>query len=235
MNPAEQTMILVVEDDETVASSVVSALRDQRGMHVQRSANLAEAEESLWGSRPISAMILDLNLPDGSGLEFAQACRRRGSTIPILMLTARDAVADRVNGLQHGADDYLCKPFAMPELLARLDSLLRRATHGGARILRFGDIELDLLKRQVRRGPQDVTLSTRELDLLAFFMTAPEQVHEKSKILREVWSAEEAEDINLLQVYTNYLRNKLEQNGQPRVLHTVRGVGYVLSMQDHWT
>lgn len=235
MTTALRPMILVVEDDQALAGSVIDALRSQRDAQTQHAQSIAEAETLLWGKSPINTVILDLNLPDGSGLQFANACRQRGSTVPILMLTARDAVADRVSGLQHGADDYLCKPFAMDELLARVDALLRRTSRGGARVLRFGDIELDLLKRSVRRGAFDVTLSTRELDLLAFFMTAPEQVHEKSRILREVWGDEEAQDVNLLQVYANYLRNKLECHGEPRVLHTVRGVGYVLSMSDHWT
>lgn len=235
MDTVQHKMLLVVEDDMTLAESIVRALREHGGMQTRHAATIAEAQQSLWGTQSIDAILLDLNLPDGNGLQFASACRQRGCTLPILMLTARDAVADRVNGLQHGADDYLCKPFAMPELLARIEALLRRATRGGAQVLRFGDIELDLLKRRVRRGPHDVTLSARELDLLAFFMTAPEQVHKKSRILREVWGDDEAEDWNLLQVYTNYLRNKLERHGEPRVLHTVRGVGYVLSNHDHWT
>lgn len=227
-------MLLVVEDDPTIADSIVCALRDERDVIGIHSATLKEANRALWGKKPISGVILDLNLPDGNGLRFASQCRQRGCTLPILMLTARDGVEDRVSGLEHGADDYLCKPFAMPELLARVDVLMRRSQNGGSRVLRFNDIELDLLKRKVRRGGHEVQLSTRELDLLAYFMVYPEQVLEKSRILREVWGDEEGKDSNLLQVYTNYLRNKLEYHGGRRVLHTVRGVGYVMSRHDQW-
>lgn len=227
--------ILIVEDDDQMAEQVISALRERRSAETHHARSLDQADQVIRQAKPIDAIILDLNLPDGSGLHFARACRQRGSTIPILMLTANDAVEDRVNGLRHGADDYLCKPFAMEELVARFDALMRRAAGTGSRVLRFADIELDLLKRSVRRGSHEVSLSARELDLLAFFMHHPDQVHEKARILREVWGGEEDQDPNLLHVYTNYLRNKLERHGDPRILHTVRGVGYVLSVTDRWS
>jgi two-component system response regulator MprA len=223
--------VLIVEDDDVLVAAMRNDFR-QRHLELHHARTLAEARA--WLSRPhgFDALVLDLNLPDGNGVTLAETCRREGSTIPIIMVTARDGVEDRVNGLRHGADDYLCKPYAVEELFARLEALWRRARRGRHHTLRYADIELDLLKRRVCRGDCEVTLSTRELDLLAYFMTYPEQILEKGRILREVWGDGADEDTNLLQVYANYLRNKLEGGRFPRVIHTVRGVGYILTQRE---
>ncbi len=220
--------VLIVEDDERLVAAMQGDFR-QRHVELYHARTLAEAKVRLRRPRAFDALVLDLNLPDGNGVTLAEACRREGSTIPIIMVTARDGVEDRVNGLRHGADDYLCKPYAVEELFARLEALWRRARPGRRHILRYADIELDLVKRRVRRGDTEVTLSTRELDLLAYLMAHPEQVMEKGRILREVWGDGADEDANLLHVYANYLRNKLEGGRFPRVIHTVRGVGYILT------
>lgn len=222
--------LLLVEDDPRV----VSALRDgfeNRGVNLRHAGDLATAEKMLTEELPCDVIVLDLNLPDGNGLDFARSRRRLGCGIPIIMVTARDAIKDRVLGLREGADDYLCKPFAVEELLARVGALMRRTGSGREHVLRYGDIELDLMKRELRRGGISATLSMRELDLLSFLMSHAEEVLDKGRILREVWGDDAEHDENVLQVYTNYLRNKLEQGVAPRVIHTVRGVGYVLASQ----
>lgn len=221
--------VLIVEDDARVADAVRrSFLRHQ--ICVEHVGTLAEARMLLDGGHVFDAMTLDLNLPDGNGLELAQRCRSRGLDFPIIMVTARDAIEDRVAGLQRGADDYLCKPFAVEELYARLDAVLRRVRPNAEHVLRYGDLELNLMKRHVRRGEMTATLSLRELDLLAYYVAHAEQTIKKADILREVWGGEAEYDENVLQVYTNYLRNKTEQGIKPRMIHTIRGVGYLMAM-----
>jgi two-component system response regulator MprA len=222
--------VLVVEDDARVARTVQRSFI-QHQIAIEHVGTLAAARSLLDAGCEFDALVLDLTLPDGNGLDLAWRCRERGLDLPIIMVTARDAIEDRILGLQHGADDYLCKPFAVEELLARLSAVLRRVRPDAEHVLRYGDIEIDLMKRQVRRGELHATLSARELDLLAYFVAHPEQVLEKAQILREIWGGEAEHDENVLQVYTNYLRNKTEQGFKPRVIHTVRGIGYVLSME----
>ncbi len=220
--------ILLVEDDVELANSIKGDLDKQR-ISSRVVGKLEEARVLLNTVATFDAVVLDLNLPDGNGVDLARDCRKAGLTIPIIMVTGRDAVEDRVNGLRHGADDYVCKPFAVDELIARIEAVCRRNRRVQGHSLRYHDIEVDLLKRCLRRHDMEVALSTRELDLLVYFMSNPEQVLEKKRILRDVWGDGAEGDDNLLQVYTNYLRNKLENGRFSRVLHTVRSVGYILA------
>lgn len=230
MPTTRRLRVLVVEDDAQVAETVRRSFL-QHQIQVEHAATIERAGSLLSAGRPFDAMVLDLNLPDGNGLDLAEQCRGQGLTLPIIMVTARDTIEERIAGLKRGADDYLCKPFAVTELLARVHALLRRVRSDADHILRYGELELDLVKRQVRRGELQAVLSVRELDLLAYLVGRPEQVLKKSAILRDVWGDEGEQDENVLQVYTNYLRNKTEQGIKPRIIHTVRGVGYVLADQ----
>jgi two-component system response regulator MprA len=181
------------------------------------------------GERPPDAIVLDVLMPRVDGLELCRRMRSRGDRTPVLMLTARDAISDRVAGLDAGADDYLVKPFALDELLARVRALLRRSmpAAGGAP-LRFADIELDPVAHQVRRGERQVELTRTEFLLLELFLRHPRQVLTRSLIFENVWGYDFGPTSNSLEVYMGYLRRKTEAGGEPRLLHTVRGVGYVL-------
>ncbi len=220
--------VLLVEDDPTVVSAVAeqSAARQMRFHHAP---TLDHARSAITNGPRFDAIVLDLGLPDGDGMEFARQYRKSDSQTPIIMVTARGGVGDRIAGLQSGADDYLCKPFVVEELMARLEALFRRSVTRNDHVLRYRDVELDLVKRCVRRQDREVTLSAREVDLLAYFMCHSEEVLPKDRILREVWGDEAVHDSNVLHVYANYLRNKLEGGVYPRILHTVRGEGYILS------
>jgi two-component system response regulator MprA len=180
--------------------------------------------------RAPDAIILDLQLPDVDGLEVCRRIRRSGDATPILMLTARDAVNDRVEGLDVGADDYLVKPFDLAELLARLRALLRRYNVGDvdATVLRFEDLTLNPLTREVRRGERSVPLTKIEFDLLELFLQHPRQVLTRDQILDLVWGYNFDSGTNSLAVYIGYLRRKLEDDGKARLIQTVRGVGYAL-------
>ena len=174
-------------------------------------------------------MVLDLMMPQVDGLEVCRQLRSEGDRLPILVLTARDSVSDRVRGLDAGADDYLVKPFALDELLARLRALLRRSggsDHSG--VLRFADLELDPTSYEVRRGERPIELTRTEFLLLELFLTHPKQVLTRSVIFERVWGYDFGPGSNSLEVYVSYLRRKTEAEGEPRLLHTVRGVGYVL-------
>lgn len=223
--------VLLVEDDERVTTAVRAGFA-RHGIRLLAAPTLAAARRLLAQSARFDALVLDLNLPDGNGAELASEQRRAGSDVPIIMVTARDTIAERIAGLSRGADDYLCKPFAVEELIARLEAVLRRVRPRENHVLNYADVEVDLVRRQVRRGEVDLSLSARELDLLAYLMCHPEQVLEKGRILRDVWGDEGDQDANVLHVYANYLRNKLEQGRYPRLLHTVRGVGYVFSRDE---
>ncbi len=220
--------VLLVEDDPDVVNAVRDGFAEGR-VKLDHAPTIADGQRMLGQSTPYDALILDLTLPDGDGMQIADACRKAGSNIPIVMVTARDSLDDRIAGLGVGADDYLCKPFAVEELFARLDAVLRRANPRRQHVLKFADVELDLLRRQVRRGGKVKSLSTRELDLLAYLMCHPGEVLSQDQLLREVWGDEAEHDSNVLRVYANYLRNKL---GFPRILFTIRGAGYVLSQDD---
>jgi len=221
--------ILVVDDDPAVSGSLERALRLE-GYEVETAADGNGALHALALSSP-DALVLDLGLPDLDGLEVCRRLRSAGDDTPVLMLTARDAVHDRVQGLDAGADDYLVKPFALAELLARLRALLRRRSEGEGETLRFGDLELDLGSREVRRGNRSFTLTRIEFDLLELFLRHPRQVLTREVILERVWGYDFDSGTNSLAVYVGYLRRKTEAEAEPRYIHTVRAVGYVLREQ----
>ncbi len=177
--------------------------------------------------RPPDLVVLDIMLPGLDGLEVAQRLRTAGDNVPILMLTARDTVADRVKGLETGADDYLVKPFAPEELVARVKALLRRSQEEQHEVLRYADIELDTGTRIAHRGTREIELSPTEYELLLLFMKRPRQVLTREIILDRVWGMDFEGSSNVMEVYVGYLRAKLEAEGEPRLIHTVRGVGYV--------
>lgn len=218
--------VLVVDDDPAVSSSIARALRLQ-GYEVEAVADGNQAIGTLSISPP-DAVVLDLGLPDIDGLEVCRRMRAAGDDTPVLMLTARDAVDDRVQGLDAGADDYLVKPFALAELLARLRALMRRRTEGEGEVLRFADLSLDLATREARRGDRSFTLTRIEFDLLELFLRHPRQVLTREVILDRVWGYSFDSTTNSLAVYVGYLRRKTEEQGERRLIHTVRGVGYVL-------
>lgn len=220
--------LLLVEDDESVVAAVREGLSAARVL-LHHAPSIADGLRLLERQHHFDAIILDLTLPDGDGTLIADACRSAGSDIPIVMVTAKDSVNQRINGFGHGADDYLCKPFAVGELIARLDAVLRRTRPKQRHILKYADVELDLIQRQVRRNGFEKALSARELDLLAYLMCHPEEVLSQDRILKDVWGDEAEQDSNVLRVYANYLRNKLDH---PRIIHTIRGVGYILSQRD---
>ncbi|MCP3800267.1 response regulator transcription factor [Allokutzneria sp. A3M-2-11 16] len=224
--------ILVVDDDRAVRDSLRRSLQFN-GYQVEMASDGVQALEQLGASRP-DAMVLDVMMPRLDGLEVCRRLRSTGDDLPILVLTARDAVSDRVAGLDAGADDYLPKPFALEELLARLRALLRRTGPGQddagaiAASLRFADLELDPGTRDVRRGERPISLTRTEFSLLELFLAHPRQVLTRGRILEEVWGYDFPTSGNALEVYVGYLRRKTEASGEPRLLHTVRGVGYVL-------
>jgi two-component system response regulator MprA len=222
--------ILVVDDEPAVRDSLDRALRLE-GYQVDLAADGAEALSSLTDERP-DAVVLDLMMPRVDGLEVCRRMRAAGDRTPVLVLTARDAVSDRVKGLDAGADDYLVKPFVLDELLARLRALLRRSGVGApGQVLRFSDLTLDPVAHQVKRGGREIELTRTEFLLLELFMLHPRQVLTRSVIFERVWGYDFGPDSNSLEVYVSYLRRKLEAAGEPRLLHTVRGVGYVLREQ----
>jgi two-component system response regulator MprA len=219
--------ILVVDDEPAVREAVDRALRLE-GYDTELAADGREALDALADRAP-DALVLDLLMPHVDGLEVCRRLRAAGDRTPVLVLTARDAVPDRVRGLDAGADDYLVKPFALEELLARLRALLRRgAVAERGELLRFHDVELDPLGHTVRRGRRPVELTRTEFLLLELFIRHPRQVLTRSQIFERVWGYDFGPASNSLEVYVGYLRRKLESGGECRLLQTVRGVGYVL-------
>jgi two-component system response regulator MprA len=219
--------ILVVDDERAVRDSLRRALELQ-GYQVDLAADGAEALAQLESNGQPDAVVLDILMPGMDGLEVCRRIREQGSEVPVLMLTARDAVGDRVAGLDAGADDYLVKPFALEELLARIRALLRRTTPTADGVLRFADIELDPGTREVRREGERIDLTRTEFNLLELFMLNPRQVLTRSIIFERVWGYDFGFASNSLDVYIGYLRRKTEGSGRPRLIHTVRGVGYAL-------
>jgi two-component system response regulator MprA len=218
--------ILVVDDERAVRDSLKRAL-ELEGYAVGLAADGGEALEKVE-SEPPDAVILDVLMPGTDGLEVSRMLRSSGNRVPVLMLTARAEVGDRVAGLDAGADDYLTKPFALEELLARLRALLRRTADGSGEALRFADLELDPGTREVRRGGEPIELTRTEFSLLELFMLNPRQVLTRSVIFERVWGYDFGYGSNSLDVYIGYLRRKTEAGGKPRLIHTVRGVGYAL-------
>ncbi len=219
--------VLIVEDDPAVRQSLERSLEFE-GYTVVTAADGLEALTAAREQRP-DAVILDLGLPKLDGLSVCRKLRGAGNSVPILVLTAREATTDRVTGLDAGADDYLPKPFALEELLARLRALLRRTVPGDAdTVLAVEDLQLDTLTREVTRAGQALTLTRTEYELLQLLMLHPRQVLTRMQILQEVWGYDFDPGSNTLEVYIGYLRRKTEEGGRPRLLHTVRGVGYVV-------
>jgi two-component system response regulator MprA len=223
------TRVLIVDDEPAVLAALDRALRLD-GYEIELAADGREALDRLADTRQ-DAIVLDVGMPGIDGLEVCRRLRDAGDRTPVLMLTARDAVDDRVAGLDAGADDYLVKPFALKELKARLRALLRRADPGAAddgSALRFADLSLDRSAWEARRGSRVLELSRTEFQLLALFLEHPRQVLTRSQIFERVWGYDFGSSSNSLGVYMGYLRRKTEEGGEPRLLHTVRGVGYVL-------
>ena len=221
--------ILVVDDERAVRESLRRAL-ELEGYEIELAEDGRQALSQLQddgGAQP-DAVILDVLMPGVDGLEVCRRLRGGGNRVPVLMLTARDEVQNRVAGLDAGADDYVTKPFALEELLARLRALLRRTSSGSGEVLRFADLELDPGTREVRRGGDLVELTRTEFSLLELFLMNPRQVLTRSVIFERVWGYDFGPDSNSLDVYVGYLRRKLEAEGGARVIQTVRGVGYVL-------
>ncbi|MGO3328015.1 response regulator transcription factor [Gordonia sp. (in: high G+C Gram-positive bacteria)] len=221
--------ILVVDDDRAVRESLRRSLTFN-GYTVDTAGDGLEALEKVIADRP-DLLVLDVMMPRLDGLEVCRRLRSAGDDLPILVLTARDSVSERVSGLDAGADDYLPKPFALEELLARLRSLLRRTAREeeeGSEAVSFSDLTLDPVTREVTRGERQISLTRTEFALMEMLMANPKRVLTRSRILEEVWGYDFPTSGNALEVYIGYLRRKTEAEDEPRLIHTVRGVGYVL-------
>ena len=219
---------MVVDDEPAVRSSIERALKLE-GYEVTTAPDGREALRALAVAPP-DAVILDVLMPEVDGLEVCRRMRSAEDRTPVLMLTARDAIPDRVDGLDAGADDYLVKPFALEELLARLRALMRRAgpSGGDSSVLRFEDLTLDPATREIKRGDRGIELTKTEFSLLELFLNHPRQVLTRTQIFEAVWDYDFGPSSNALEVYVGYLRRKTESAGEPRLIHTVRGVGYAL-------
>jgi len=223
--------ILVVDDDRAVRDSLRRSLAFN-GYQVELATDGQQALDAIAGGDRPDALVLDVMMPRLDGLEVCRRLRSAGDDLPVLVLTAREAVSDRVAGLDAGADDYLAKPFALEELLARLRALLRRTSpedrDENPAPLTFADLSLDPVTREVRRGDRPITLTRTEFALLELLIANPRRVLTRSRILEEVWGYDFPTTGNALEVYIGYLRRKTEAEGEPRLIHTVRGIGYVL-------
>ncbi len=229
MTAPARPRVLVVDDDKAVRESLRRSL-EFNGYDVALAADGAEALAGIGTTHP-DVVVMDVMMPRLDGLEATRAMRAAGHDLPILVLTARDAVGDRVEGLDAGADDYLTKPFALAELLARLRALLRRIVPEGDEadeVLGYADLSMDIATREVRRGDRLIELTRTEFTLLEMFLRRPRRVLERAFILEEVWGYDFPTTANSLEVYVGYLRRKTEAEHEPRLIHTVRGVGYVL-------
>jgi two-component system response regulator MprA len=219
--------VLVVDDEPAVRDALERALRSS-GYGVATAADGLEGLDRLAGESP-DLVVLDILMPRLDGLETCRRLRAAGDRTPVLMLTARDAVGDRVEGLDAGADDYLVKPFALDELLARIRALLRRsAPNADERPLSFADLVLDPVTLEVRRSDRQIELTRTEYQLLELFLLNPRRVLTREVIFDRVWGYDFGPTSNALEVYVGYLRRKTEAGGEPRLIHTVRGVGYVM-------
>ncbi|MCB5166211.1 response regulator transcription factor [Streptomyces bambusae] len=230
----DQQRILIVDDEPAVREALRRSLAFE-GYTAETAVDGLDALDKAAAHTP-DLIVLDIQMPRMDGLTAARRLRAGGSQTPILMLTARDTVGDRVTGLDAGADDYLVKPFELDELFARIRALLRRSRYaapaaaGAAQedVLAFGDLRMDLATREVTRGGRPVELTRTEFTLLEMFLAHPRQVLTREQILKTVWGFDFEPSSNSLDVYVMYLRRKTESNGEPRLVHTVRGVGYVL-------
>ena len=218
--------ILIVEDDLKLARLVASEL----GFEGYRVTAAHSGLEGLTAARETQPdlLILDWMLPGLPGIEICRRLRATGNLVPVIMLTAKDEVSDRVAGLDAGADDYLTKPFSLEELLARVRANLRRAYPEAPDLLQFENLTMDCQSREVHRGGQRIELTAKEFDLLEYFMRHPRQVMTRDQLIEKVWGYDFLGDSNIIEVYVRYLRVKLEAHDEKRLVHTVRGVGYVL-------
>ncbi|MBI1246640.1 response regulator [bacterium] len=219
------SLILVVEDEPRLLGSIVRTL-EESGYATLAADSLTRASQQL--SDEVDMMILDVMLPDGSGIEWLSGIREKNNTTPVLVLTARDTIEDRVTGLDAGADDYLVKPFAWDELLARIRVILRRGPSQDATQLSFGEISVDLINRQAQRQGIDLNLQNRQLEILIYLMKHGNEIVTREMIARDVWKEPTTTWTNVIQVHINHLRKELEAEGRTPILHTVRGQGYVL-------
>ena len=222
----DPTRLLVIEDDRAVRQALERALSFD-GYEVSSANDGSEGLAKVLDEQP-DAIVLDVMMPHVDGLEVCRRLRARGDTTPILVLTARDTVGDRVAGLDAGADDYLVKPFALDELLARIRALLRRSAGSTTDVYRVADLEANVATREVTRGGEPVTLTKTEFDLLALLMENAGRVLNRAVIYERIWGFDFETSSNSLDVYVGYLRRKTEPEGSPRLIHTVRGVGYVI-------
>ncbi|MFD7710419.1 response regulator transcription factor [Streptomyces sp. NPDC059785] len=237
MSPAEgdrETQRILIVDDEPAVREALQRSLAFEGYDTEVAVDGADALEKATAYQP-DLVVLDIQMPRMDGLTAARRMRGAGTTTPILMLTARDTVGDRVTGLDAGADDYLVKPFELDELFARIRALLRRSSYAATAVgapeddaLTFGDLRMDLATREVTRGERQVELTRTEFTLLEMFLAHPRQVLTREQILKAVWGFDFEPSSNSLDVYVMYLRRKTEAGGEPRLVHTVRGVGYVL-------
>ncbi|MGC8793192.1 MAG: response regulator transcription factor [Bryobacteraceae bacterium] len=218
--------ILLIEDERKIADFIRRGLTLE-GYQVQVAYDGESGLDAAVEQKP-DLIILDIMLPAIDGIDVCRALRDAGFDMPILMLTARDAVRDRVAGLDAGADDYLVKHFAFDELLARIRALLRRRAAAEEEVLQFADLTLRPATREVTRGGRPIDLTAREFDILETFMRHPRQVLTREQLYERIWGYDFSGESNIIEVYIRYLRAKLEANGEPRLIHTVRGVGYVL-------
>ena len=217
--------ILVVDDDPEIVSFVKRGLAYE-GYNVDTAADGFEALAKARESEP-DLVVLDVMMPEIDGIEVSKRLRE-GSGVPILMLTAKGTISDKVAGFESGADDYLVKPFAFDELLARVRALLRRRQPGEGELLRFSDLSLNTMTRETKRSNEAIELTAQEFDLLELFLRHPRQVLKRDLIYERVWGYNFEGESNVIEVYVRYLRSKLEAGGKPRLIHTIRGVGYVL-------
>ncbi|MDG0874485.1 response regulator transcription factor [Paenibacillus thiaminolyticus] len=223
-----RSTIMVVDDDEKITSMLRRGLVFE-GYEVRTATNGSEGLREMMIREP-DLLILDVMMPEVDGWEVCRRLREAGSTVPVLMLTAKDEVQDRVHGLDLGADDYLVKPFALEELLARVRALLRRRTEGegGTHRLTFEDVVLDLHTREVLRDSKPIELTAKEFELLHLFMQNPKRVLPRDVIMEKIWGYDYSGESNVLEVYIAMLRQKTEEHGGKRIIQTIRGTGYVL-------
>lgn len=220
------TRVLVIEDEQKMAELIKLGLEEE-GMEVE-TAYEGETGLELGRANHHDLIILDLGLPGRDGLEIARALRNSGVKTPILILTAQDSTEMKVRGLDSGADDYLTKPFAFAEMLARLRALLRRTHSEDSTVLQIGDLTLNLISRKVSRAGSEVQLTNKEFALLEYFMRHADQIISRETLSEKVWEETFDTLTNVIDVYINYLRNKIDRNYEPKMIHTVRGVGYML-------
>ncbi len=218
--------ILLAEDDKKISGFIRKALREA-GYAIDAVANGNEALD-LASVTPYATIILDIMMPGRDGLSVLKLLRERRIETPVLILTARGEVSERIEGLEHGADDYMSKPFSMRELLARVQAMTRRGTPERATLLKIGDLTMNVLTREIRRAGNKVDLALREFALLEFFMRSPGVVHSRTSLCEHVWDFHFDTGTNVVDVYIRRLRMKMDDDFEPKLLHTVRGVGYIL-------